>query len=228
MTTMDHSRLEILMVIGQSIGACEPDATDRLEQLIKTWHNMLGRIRTTSQMKTGMSMERMWAFLKPRVASTFESLQQLLKLEELTERFDSLTFRNSMPLRQLVDIRMSFSTALKTFNDHKAPVADLIPSLQQSLQSLESLSNQQMHAVLPHFGSVFELITQSLIIDDSPKDLSILSFLELLASRPTVAASATELSGFRQNDFQCIPVPMHRDDVCLANDDLHARLLLNM
>ena len=173
-------------------------------------------------------MERMWTFLRPRVASTFEQLQQQLRLEELSEQFDGLIFKTSMPLNRLAEVRTSFSTALKAFDAFNNPGNGLLMDLQQSLLSLEALSESNMREICPHFGSSFELATQRLVIGPSRGYQSFIARLEILASRPTTRAFAIEDPGSGQNLFQCIPVPAHHDNVSLADDDLHTRLLQSM
>lgn len=192
--------------------------------LAKCWHDSFALVRPSRKMETGRSMERMWLCLKPQVPPTFSGLEQLWRLERLSERFDSLIFQGFMPLTQLVELRKLFAASLQGFAKNNVSSDDLSLQLQQGLESLERSASKNSSELIPHFHSIYELLTQRVGIDGHHESPTLLPMLEMLATRPT-RLSAPHADNSEQQYLQRIPIECERDSVCIIKDDVCERIL---
>jgi midasin len=65
------------------------------------------------QLKTGLSMERLWSAFRPLTPSTWQKLDTMLRLENLAVRFDSVSRKIRQPINDIVALSQSISATTR-------------------------------------------------------------------------------------------------------------------
>ena len=169
---------------------------------------------SSTQLTTGLSMERIWRRFKPRTPGSVEELESLLNLESLADRFDNSLWQSQESIAEMCKIRQALSNALFLLTVDNTDANELIyvslirsseflwdnllkpyQSLESGVHSLEQRSSEDDLHATHYFEDEFEGICQFIDVlskyDDSALQKNIILLRaksSLLAKRPTKSA----------------------------------------
>ncbi|KAI9742560.1 MAG: hypothetical protein M1818_003700 [Claussenomyces sp. TS43310] len=161
---------------------------------------------TGFKLTTGLSMEQLWVYFRPRAISSSQILQDLMDLESLASRFDALRWKISISVSTLTNIMSSLVTAYRLVLASEADGQSLVQALETELSDLEAQMSKESTDIAPFLSAQFEALRQYRIIHAmrNSKELSdddIVSTgseISVLASHPTTSlmqlASASNTS----------------------------------
>ncbi|KAF9637501.1 von Willebrand factor type A [Lasiodiplodia theobromae] len=170
-----------------------PQVAGLQERLVKS----LASLKLDSQLSTGLSMELLWNRFKPHTPPTYDGLLNLLKLEDLANRFDSSVWLADAPLTELARVRSALAGAMQIARSQDVDVRELIDELEVAITDIEKGVREGKEAVKPWFTEAFEGICQfsdlAQLAGESKND-STTSTMTLLAQRPTRTTPLTAQS----------------------------------
>lgn len=79
----------------------------------------------SAQLKTGLSMERLWSQFRPATLSTLERLREVQNLENVANQFDEVVWKLKAPLQELRATRKSIAGAITLARHHDVDIAEL-------------------------------------------------------------------------------------------------------
>ncbi|KAF2001573.1 midasin [Amniculicola lignicola CBS 123094] len=112
------------------------------------------------QLKTGLSMERIWRYFKPVTARTSQQLAAILTLEGLADRLDAAMWTSNLNPDEMIQIRERFASSLHLVRTEEVDAKELITSLQSAVQELEDSIAEEDVAINPYFEDEFEGLCQ--------------------------------------------------------------------
>lgn len=104
LSDFDEATFQVYLGIGQSI-LTGLHSNARTDDLIDTLKKGLESFNSSWQLRSGQSMNLIWSRVKPPVSTTLEQLEQMLQVEQLAERFDTILWASDVPLRTLIQVR---------------------------------------------------------------------------------------------------------------------------
>ncbi|KAK3374940.1 hypothetical protein B0H63DRAFT_549328, partial [Podospora didyma] len=138
---------------------------------------------------TGLSMEVLWSCLRPDPISDLQTLDQVIGMERLAERFDSLRWRADAAIPTLRNVQDSMALAYAIVRAGKADAASLVKELQSEITTLEDGIGQNSATHEPFFAGSFEGLRQAVVLHQLSQDAAVLpgsSDLDVLSNMPTV------------------------------------------
>ena len=135
-TSFDEAEFQVYLAMGQStINSLRPNA--RLNGLIDTIQKGLDSFKSSWQLESGQSMDRIWNCIRPPTSTELEQLKRKLAVEQLAERFDSLIWTSEVSLRELSQLRQMIAKMGEVITTSNESLRDnmevsLIKSFEQS------------------------------------------------------------------------------------------------
>ncbi|KAL2155988.1 hypothetical protein VTH82DRAFT_732 [Thermothelomyces myriococcoides] len=142
------------------------------------------------KLSSGLSMEVLWHQLRPDPIPDPQVLGQVLELERLAERFDSLRWRMDVNIATLRTIQDSMARVYAVIRTGKGDAASLVRDLQSEITSLEAKIGEHSATHTPFFASSFEGLRQALILHTVSRGQPLppgSSDVDVLASIPTTS-----------------------------------------
>ncbi|KAK4668735.1 AAA ATPase midasin [Podospora pseudoanserina] len=109
---------------------------------------------------TGLSMETMWRALRPDPIADQATLEQVMELERLADRFDEMRWRVDVDIATLRTVQDSMARIYAVVRTGKVDGASLVKDLQQEISALEAKIGVHSAAHEPFFASSFEGLRQ--------------------------------------------------------------------
>ncbi|KAL2128150.1 hypothetical protein VTI74DRAFT_9603 [Chaetomium olivicolor] len=169
------------------------------------------------KLASGLSMEVLWHHLRPDPIADPQTLEQVMELERLADRFDSLRWRVSVSISTLHTIQDAMARVYAVIRTGKGDAAKLVKDLSSEITTLESKIGEHSTTHQPFFASSFEGLRQALVLHQVFQNSAMhpgSSDVAILASIPT--ASFMRL--------QCLkPTALQAVDYILAQEtsDVH-------
>ncbi|KAK4123584.1 midasin [Parathielavia appendiculata] len=157
------------------------------------------------KLSSGLSMEDLWRRLRPDPISDAQTLEQVMELERLADRFDSLRWRVDVNISTLRTIQDSMTRVYVVVRTGKGDAVSLVKDLQSEITTLESTIGEHAITHKPFFASSFEGIRQALVLHQVSQDAPMqsgYSNMDVLASIPT--ASLMRLQCLRETALQAV------------------------
>ncbi|KAL2164658.1 hypothetical protein VTH06DRAFT_3875 [Thermothelomyces fergusii] len=165
--------------------------TDDGSKLLSAIHGFLERDFVVGfKLSSGLSMEALWHQLRPDPIPNPQVLEQVLELERLAERFDSLRWRMDVNIATLRTIQDSMARVYAIIRTGKGDAASLVRDLQSEIVSLEARIGEHSTAHTPFFASGFEGLRQALVLHRVSQGQPLWpgsSDVDVLASIPTAS-----------------------------------------
>ncbi|KAH0536881.1 hypothetical protein FGG08_006284 [Glutinoglossum americanum] len=162
--------------------------------LIQGVSDSLSLFESSWQLRTGLSMEKLWVLFKPVVPSSVDQLRALSQVRDLADRFDDIIWRVRAPVDLIISLRGSIAKSLETILTHTTDSTVLLQSFEESIARLETKSRGN-DSIAPYFAAEIEGLSQYYdMIGDlacimSPtlqrKAALVKPLMSLFASRPT-------------------------------------------
>ena len=147
---------------------------------------------------SGMSMEPLWNQLRPDPIADLQSLEQVVEMEHLADRFDSLRWKAGASFSTLRSIQETMARAYAIIRTGKGDAVSLVKDLSSEISTLEAGIGQHPEAHQPFFASSFEALRQALALHQVSQDTAVSpgsSDLDVLSNVPTVALMRLQSSG---------------------------------
>jgi midasin len=157
------------------------------------------------KLSSGLSMEVLWHRLRPDPLPDKQTLEQVMEMERLADRFDSLRWRVDVNISTLRSIQDSMARAYAVIRTGQADAASLVRDLQSEITTLESKIGEHSTTHHPFFASSFEGLRQALILHTVSQDAAMQpgsSDVDVLASIPT--ASLMRLQCLKATGLQAV------------------------
>jgi len=141
------------------------------------------------KLSTGLSMEALWTRLRPVPTPDQQTLGQVIEMERLADRFDSLRWRADVNVSTLRTVQDTMARAYAVVRTGKGDAAALIKDLQAEICSLEAGLEQHAGEHQPFFASCFDGLRQAAVLHQSSQQVAIpsgSSDVDVLANLPTV------------------------------------------
>ncbi|KAK3943064.1 hypothetical protein QBC46DRAFT_282877 [Diplogelasinospora grovesii] len=143
------------------------------------------------KLSTGLSMEDLWQRLRPEPIQDLQRLGQIIEMERLADRFDTLRWKAEATIPNLRTIQDSMAMAYTVIRHGKGDVdaAGLLKDLQSEISSLESRIGQHAETNQPFFAAGFEALRGSTVLHQVSQDAPIplnSSDVIALSNMPTV------------------------------------------
>ena len=163
------------------------------------------------KLTTGLSMELLWHRLRPDPIPDLQTLEQVLELERLADRFDSLRWRVDVNIATLRTIQDAMARVYALIRTGAGDATALVTDLHAEITTLESKMSEHATTHRPFFAASFESLRQALVLhhanQPSPPNSSDIT---VLASLPT--PSLMRLQCLHKN------TGLHAVDYLLAQD----------
>ncbi|KAK0709105.1 hypothetical protein B0T26DRAFT_720443 [Lasiosphaeria miniovina] len=147
---------------------------------------------------TGLSMEILWNRLRPDPIPDLQTLGQVMQMERLADRFDSLRWRVDATISTLRNVQESMARAYSFVRTGKGDGASLVKDLEAEISVLEAGIGQHSGEHQPFFASSFEGLRQALVLHQISQDIGVLpgsSDIDVLSSMPTVGLMRLQSTG---------------------------------
>ncbi|KAK3322472.1 hypothetical protein B0H66DRAFT_590209 [Apodospora peruviana] len=157
------------------------------------------------KLSTGLSMEALWARLRPDPVPDLITLGQVVEMEHLADRFDSLRWRVDASIATLRNVQDSMARAYTLIRAGKGDAAGLVKDLQGEITALESGIGHHPENRQPFFASSFELLRQALVLHQVSQEATIVpgsSDVAVLSNMPTL--SLMHLQSSKQTALQLV------------------------
>ncbi|AEO57560.1 hypothetical protein MYCTH_2303853 [Thermothelomyces thermophilus ATCC 42464] len=175
--------------LQQSMSTLQTDDSSR--KLLSTIYDFLERDFVVGfKLLSGLSMEVLWHQLRPDPIPDAQVLGQVLELERLAERFDSLRWRVDVNIATLRTIQDSMARVYAVIRTGKGDAAGLVRDLQSEITSLEAKIGEHSTTHTPFFASSFEGLRQALVLHQVSQGKALepgSSDVDVLASIPTAS-----------------------------------------
>ncbi|KAL2271783.1 hypothetical protein VTJ83DRAFT_1154 [Remersonia thermophila] len=166
------------------------------------------------KLSTGLSMEVLWHRLRPDPIPDAETLEQVMEMERLADRFDALRWKVDVNIATLRNIQDSMARVYAFIRTGKGEAAsNLVKEVRSEISALEAKIGEHSAPHQPFFASSFESLRQALVLHQITRGASIApgsSDVDVLASIPT--ASLMRLQCLTQT------TPLHAVDYLLVQD----------
>lgn len=116
------------------------------------------------KLTTGLSMELLWTQMRPDPIPDPETLRQVVELERLADRFDSLCWRANINVSTLRTVQDSMAKAYAVVRTGKGDASALVEALQAEISALEAGMEQHTTEHRPFFSASFEGLRQARIL----------------------------------------------------------------
>lgn len=116
------------------------------------------------KLTTGLSMELLWTQLRPDPIPDPVTLRQVVELERLAGRFDSLRWRANINVSTLRTVQDSMAKAYAVVRAGKGDASALVEALQGEISALEAGMEQHTTEHRPFFSASFEGLRQARIL----------------------------------------------------------------
>jgi len=90
------------------------------------------------RLSTGQAMEQLWHHFRPKTAPSIARLNMFLQLENLTDRFDKVSFSKRVSVNDLCSVRASFGKTMSLVLGTDIDATKLILDLRANLESMEA------------------------------------------------------------------------------------------
>jgi midasin len=157
------------------------------------------------KLSSGLSMEVLWHQLRPDPIPDVQTLEQVMEMERLADRFDSLRWRVDVNISTLRTIQDSMARIYAVIRTGKGDAASLVNDLQSEITALESKMGEHSATHQPFFASSFEGLRQALVLHQVSQDTTMQlgsSDVDVLASIPT--PSLMRLQCLKQTALQAV------------------------
>ncbi|KAL4893065.1 AAA ATPase [Aspergillus ambiguus] len=193
---VNEGEFQVYLQIGRELCSSLMELWEPLQPLAMTLSQALGRFQESWALKTGLSMQKLWESWRPATPATQEQLKSILALEGVASEFTRIATRTHLDLAQLSKVRNSLINAQQLVLLEGADEGQLVQSLQQTVQELESAVKRSHAAESPYFADQFEVLCQyhdiaslSLPKEDGQITRSILPLLAGRSARPLNSSS---------------------------------------
>lgn len=144
------------------------------------------------KLSTGLSMEALWNQLRPEPVADQECLKQVIEMERLADRFDSLRWKADASIPTLRSVQEAMARAYTVVRSGRGDASALVKELESEISTLEARIGQHPWTHEPFFASTFEALRQALVLhqvadEDGEAVLPALSDIDVLSNLPTVA-----------------------------------------
>ncbi|KAK4202656.1 putative midasin [Triangularia verruculosa] len=155
------------------------------------------------KLMTGLSMEAMWQKLRPDPIADQATLEQVMELERLADRFDELKWRVDVDISTLRTVQDSMARIYAVIRTGKVDAASLVKDLQTEISTLEAKIGEHSGTHQPFFATSFEGLRQAGVLHNISKGIEIgqgSSDVDVLSSLPT--AALMRIQCMKQTDLQ--------------------------
>ncbi|KAK5664014.1 hypothetical protein OQA88_228 [Cercophora sp. LCS_1] len=190
--SFDEARFQAHLTHGASLIQAASTALQHADtrKMLSTISSYLERDFVVGfKLSTGLSMELLWNLLRPDPIPDQQTVAQVVEMERLADRFDSLRWRADVNVSTLRTVQESMSKAYAVIRTGKGDAAGLVKALQAEITSLEAGLEQHTGEHQPFFASSFEGLRQANVLRHYLEDNSVpsgLSDIDVLASLPTL------------------------------------------
>lgn len=142
------------------------------------------------QLSSGLSMEILWKQLKPAPIQSQDVLSQLIELEMLANRFDSLRWKSGSIIPDLSSVVSRLCQVYNQVRCHGSDAKDLIPKFRAEIQNLEARTAIDVVEQAPVLAKEFDALRQIIALSSlaNGEELRTLSVdLFVLASQPSMS-----------------------------------------
>ncbi|KAK0630836.1 hypothetical protein B0T17DRAFT_529438 [Bombardia bombarda] len=161
---------------------------------------------------TGLSMEALWSRLRPDPIPDLGTLRQIVEMERLADRFDSLRWRADATIQILRNVQDSMARAYTVIRAGKGDAAGLVKAMETEISSLESGIGQHPGGHQPFFASSFAALRQALVLHQVSQNGAVKpgsSDIEVLSNMPT--AILMRLQSSKQTTLQLVDCILAQD-----------------
>lgn len=185
-TAFDRATFQTYLTMIQETTSTFQNGAQPTKQLGSSVFHELSVFGSGIQLTSGLSMERLWTWLKPKVSTSSEELDTTLRFESLADRFDAILWHSEASLDELCHIRGSLSNALALLVDQNVDTEELMTSLESGIHELEQKIAEETSPVLPYFEEDFEGICQFIDILPPQEGASLHRDILLLREKSTL------------------------------------------
>ena len=157
------------------------------------------------KLSTGLSMESLWHWLRPDPIADLQTLEQVMEMERLADRFDSLRWLVDVNISTLRTVQDSMARIYAVIRTGKGDAASLVKDLQSEITALESKIGEHSSTHQPFFASSFEGLRQALVLHQVYQGSAMQlgsSDVDVLSSIPT--ASLMRLQCLKRTALQAV------------------------
>ncbi|KAH8894978.1 midasin [Thozetella sp. PMI_491] len=172
----------------ESVAGAEDGETGEL--FSKVLHNLDDAFVVGFKLSTGLSMEAVWALLRPEPIRDAQGLDQVIEMESLAVRFDALRWKVNASVSDLGTIITSLSQAYSLVRMSGRDAGDLVKDLMNEVGSLESKINESSVDRPPFFATGFESLRKAMVLHHASQpaqSFGIVSGMLILSNLPTLS-----------------------------------------
>ena len=160
------------------------------------------------KLSTGLSMEAIWAVLRPQPIRDVEALEQVLAMERLAARFDALKWRAGASVPDLSAVLTALARAYAVIRRNGIDAAGLVEELSTEIASLESRIGENSKDRRPFLATSFEALRQAHVLHqltEKSMDFDGVTNIIVLSELPTLAQMRLHsANGEQATTFQAV------------------------
>ncbi|KAB5558727.1 hypothetical protein GE09DRAFT_1203577 [Coniochaeta sp. 2T2.1] len=160
------------------------------------------------KLSTGLSMEAIWAVLRPQPVRDIEALEQVLDMERLAARFDALKWRAGASVPDLSAVLTALARSYAVIRKNGLDAAGLVKELTTEIESLESKIGENSKDRKPFLANSFEALRQAHVLHqltEKVMDFGAITNIIVLSELPTSAQMRLHSSAGQQaTTFQAV------------------------
>lgn len=154
--TVDASHLLACLTVGRNLTiSMTSTATHALSECLDDISALLDTSKNPDNNR-GRAITALWNALRPRMPATMKDLHSFLEFESLVDRFDRLCSQFKLPLKTMIDIRLSISRTMALAAQEGHDVEQLSKQLEETM--LLPTAQEQSFVERPHFHRTFKTL----------------------------------------------------------------------
>ncbi|KAK3357586.1 hypothetical protein B0T25DRAFT_604507 [Lasiosphaeria hispida] len=164
------------------------------------------------KLSTGLSMEALWNRLRPNPIPNEQTLAQVVEMERLADRFDSLRWKADASISALRSVQDSMAQVYAIIRTGKGDATSLVKDLQAEITILEAGLEQHTGEHQPFFASSFEGLRQAIVLHQVSQNDAVLpvsSDSDVLSNMPT--AGLMRLQSLKRTPLQAVDYILIQD-----------------
>ncbi|KAG6365441.1 hypothetical protein INS49_007052 [Diaporthe citri] len=141
------------------------------------------------KLTTGLSMETLWALLRPAAVTDEATFSAIQEMEKLANRFDAIRWKSNASVADLSKAILSLAEAYSVVRKNAVAAADLLQILQGEIERLEANADDARE-VTPFFEQEFETLRQALTVHRASRQSSVFVDVQdivVLSNMPTLS-----------------------------------------
>lgn len=190
----DKHTLNIYVTVIKDLVLGMSPRTTELQELCQSFGDALALISPSTALTTGLSIERIWKMYKPPIPYSAAGLDNLIALEDIADRLDTMTLTSITSASELLELRKSIIQAGNNARCEHRDTSHLVQKLGAIMDEQTLAASGGKSVAKPHFREVFGAICCFTAPGSPPSSITNAFNQELVGDMQILGRIATKLN----------------------------------